>query len=652
MYNKPDVTAQRTGLGGSPILQGGAVIPAVVAQTLGKENLITDEQHTIPASPAARENTLNKATITSPVKRLVRVGNTVGASDYRIGATEDCIESSPDKIVWNSKNLEVPVLDQLEYTSGGTIPAGTHQYVVTALDQESVPAVGETTQSNTVSITTTAVGSIIIRWSHPYPQLVTGYKIYKFSGGSFKRLATVTGGSVFSYTDTTGVASGANPPGTNGAYRRPGRGDIYYVSYDYVTYDYTAKTYFSASTVEEEHGVGSNAANAAHLILDRGGNGNGAQQMVLVAPQGTTDSAYQEAIDKLKTMDVQYVALDKVSATLDIYLINHCIAMSEPNIKRFRRAVLSHIHAASVADIRTRLETLSPLASHRGIFIVSDGHPTVNQWRTVDGYANVSGLMTGTFTNPTQMTFVSSVPWPYATDFWAGAQVRVLSGTGAGQVRTVKSSDTSRNVYVTTAWTTPLDGTSLVRLDLPTSSISDYRVDGCWAAIAAMGRMCSLPDTATSMTEKVVNGISSVDSTRMLDTEKDYLAEVGGSVLENRGGVMYSRDDITLAIDTVENQQRCVVSAEDYSLRKSLIEGVKDFKGTKLTDDQLDSLRIRVKQILDGLVGLVLIREWFESSLVIQEDVLDPTYLKIYFDYTPVYPIRRIAFYYRFRRNV
>lgn len=651
-YNKPDVTAERSGLGGSPILQGGAVTPAVVAQSLGKENSITDEQHTMPASPATRENTLDKAATATPLKTLVRVGNSVGSSDYRIGATEDCVETSPNKITWNDNNLEVPVLDELEYAAGGTIGAGTHQYVVTALDQESVPSVGQTTASNVLSITTTATGSIVIRWSHPYSALVTGYKIYKYSGGAYKLLATISGGSTFSYTDTAGTVGSDTPPVSNGAYRRPGRSDVYYVTYDYITYDYTAKVFFSAADVEQEHGVGSNAANAAHLVLDRGGNGNGAQQLVVIAPQGTNDAAYMTAIDALRIMDVQYIAMDKVSDTLDVYLINHCIAMSDAATKKYRRAILSHAHAATVAQIRTKLETLSPLASHRGVFVVSDGNPTMNQWRTEDGYANTSGLMTSSFSNPTQMTFVSTVDWAYATDFWVGATARVLSGTGAGQVRTVKSSDTSRNVFVTTSWTTPLDGTSLIELSLPTSSISDYHVDGCWSAIAQMGRICSLPDTATSLTEKVVNGISSVDSTRLLDTEKDYLAEVGGCVLENRGGVMYCRDDITLAIDIVENQQRCVVSAEDYSLKKALIEGVRDFKGTKLTDDQLDSLRMRVKQILDGLVGLVIIREWFESSLVIQEDITDPTYLKIFFDYTPIYPIRRIAFYYRFRRNV
>ncbi len=59
---------------------------------------------------------------------------------------------------------------------------------------------------------------------------------------------------------------------------------------------------------------------------------------------------------------------------------------------------------------------------------------------------------------------------PWATNLWAGAIIKVLQGTGAGQVRTV-SSNTSNTVTVSAAWTTTPDTTSLCVLGGPTTAL-------------------------------------------------------------------------------------------------------------------------------------------------------------------------------------
>ena len=101
--------------------------------------------------------------------------------------------------------LAYPAGLALTAIAGGTLVAATYEYQVTALN-----ANGETQPSPTVSITTTATGSIEINWD-----AVVGasqYRVYGRVAGSIGLLATVNGTT---WTDNGSVAVGAVPPTSN-----------------------------------------------------------------------------------------------------------------------------------------------------------------------------------------------------------------------------------------------------------------------------------------------------------------------------------------------------------------------------------------------------------------------------------------------------
>lgn len=85
---------------------------------------------------------------------------------------------------------------------------------------------------------------------------------------------------------------------------------------------------------------------------------------------------------------------------------------------------------------------------------------TFAKWGSTPG---AGSLATGTATSATSTTLVNSGK-SWATNQWASAQVRITSGTGAGQVRTI-SSNTGTTLTVSSSWTVTPDATSVYAID-------------------------------------------------------------------------------------------------------------------------------------------------------------------------------------------
>lgn len=102
-------------------------------------------------------------------------------------------------------------------TAAGTLPAGTYNYQVTAVDSN-----GETTALASTQIITGSTGEVILTWNKgvatsPPSDPVT-YKVYGRVGGSIGLLATVgpfAHNQAATYTDASATAVGAAPPSTN-----------------------------------------------------------------------------------------------------------------------------------------------------------------------------------------------------------------------------------------------------------------------------------------------------------------------------------------------------------------------------------------------------------------------------------------------------
>jgi hypothetical protein len=101
-------------------------------------------------------------------------------------------------------------------TTGGTLAPGTYAYRVTATtaNGETLPS----TESTIVVPSGTSTNTVTVTWA--VITGATGYKVYGRTSGSELRLATISGGSTVSYTDTgSGTPSGAMPTlDTSGEY--------------------------------------------------------------------------------------------------------------------------------------------------------------------------------------------------------------------------------------------------------------------------------------------------------------------------------------------------------------------------------------------------------------------------------------------------
>jgi hypothetical protein len=95
--------------------------------------------------------------------------------------------------------------------TGGTLAAGGHYWVITAID-----ANGETTKSTEVNATTTGTtSSAVLTWNSTNG--ATGYKVYRGTTTTNENILVATLGNVLTYTDTGAAGSSASPPTTNTA---------------------------------------------------------------------------------------------------------------------------------------------------------------------------------------------------------------------------------------------------------------------------------------------------------------------------------------------------------------------------------------------------------------------------------------------------
>ncbi|MCA1593026.1 MAG: hypothetical protein LC754_10330 [Acidobacteria bacterium] len=95
-------------------------------------------------------------------------------------------------------------------TTGGTIPAGTYQYAVTATTKYGETPLGPATGN---VVLTGATSSVVLTAIPTGGAGTTGRNIYRnFNGGAFGLIASLTDNTTATYTDTGATAQGAAPP--------------------------------------------------------------------------------------------------------------------------------------------------------------------------------------------------------------------------------------------------------------------------------------------------------------------------------------------------------------------------------------------------------------------------------------------------------
>jgi len=513
------------------------------------------------ATGSAYKDQLSGATVALSV---IRVTNVTGITSEVYNQGIDYTLVSGNVLDWtNAPALPTPELETITHAAatGGSWSSGATEqsvsFVVTVKDQN---ADGETSSSNTLTFTiSSATQKVTVQWARvPF---AGGYNVYLNATGGTKFYATVAGSGTTTLTVTgdSGTLTGA--PATNTTKRRPATAQAYYVDYYYPTFTYQQQEFTNYSDFESVHGIGSNLSRAAKLAFD-----NGASSIIAVAVSGETAGHYQNAIDQLKTSEVQYVVALKSGTAVEQYLRNHAEYCSQDTVGKERDAVVAAASGSSKADAVTWASTFG--GTKRIIAVITNNADYfVNVWQTTGG--------------------------------------------------------------------TYLDG--------------PYEVPHYFFAAAIAGRLCGLYDSATPLTNSLINGFTwPAGRTLWVDYEvQDDLETAGLTYVKSQAGTPVVYHGITTNTTLVEDQEISVVAAED-EMRRSLRTALDGFRGRdrKITQSRLDALALRVQQVLGNLVKNAIIQE-FGTITVLQDNDL-PTLVWIRFGYIPIYPMNEIIFEYGF----
>ena len=603
-YQKPSVQTERVGLPGTPLGNTNFFIATVVAKTLGAQTQMErtaevsgdTENIYVNGQMVAVGDTLNyeRATYNStskmtsvlqrlPLEAILSVSidhNNPYARMFTEGVDFVTNYSVGLLDFTNAPIIPAPEVDMLTAGTGGSIAAGAYDIAVVALDANNTATTASVERITLVASSAT----ITVQWGKV--TTAAGYKVYAkpaaSSDAEYALVATISSGTTYSTILTAAISAGAvTMPATNLTKHTPSNSDYVYINYLYQVYNYNSpKRYFDTETVQNDHGIGSEAANAARLTIGPAGTGAGAGSMYLVAPEVSTGEivGYQNAIDACES--VQELILMSTSSSNDSvnqYLKAHCESMSTPSNAKERFAVVATTSAIMAdSDVsKTTAKILALNGSNRVVFAVTDGgHPMLNQWQnTPEGYNSITGQTTA--------------------------------------------------------------GTSY---DL------NVAVDGQWHAIALAGMITALPDPATPPTNKQVYGITSgIPGTVRLwtDTRKDSIAAVGGCVLEDRFGNLFVRHALTISQASVEDSEISIVLAEAY-MGKRLRDNHQQFIGDKLTNSLIDGVTATTNKTLNGLIQDEIIRSF--NPPTVYQDTLKPTWVYVKFLYKPIYPTNVIKF--------
>jgi hypothetical protein len=188
------------------------------------------------------------------------------------------------------------------------------------------------------------------------------------------------------------------------------------------------------------------------------------------------------------------------------------------------------------------------------------GLPTA--WGTdaklISTMGSVSTVGTGTATGGTSTTLVNSAK-AWGTNMWANYQVRITSGTGAGQIRVV-ASNTGTTLTVSSAWTVTPDATSTYNVQgnydnfylLGSNAVTMYRYTvstNTWATLAPTAARAGA--AAAGCTSNWIESAPGWDNEALVPHYSNTLFKQNGRyIFSFRGGASSTLDVYDIAANT------------------------------------------------------------------------------------------------------
>lgn len=570
-YQKPAVLTERVGLPGTPLGNTNFFIPVVIAKTLGSltqmsrtaeisgdtENIYVNGQMIKAGDPLNYErvtySTSNSQTgmlQRLPLQSVLSVSTdhnnpysrqfTEGV-DFTVNKSLGILDFSAAPVI------PIPEIDNITVGTGGSVGADTYDIAVMAMDPNS----NLTTAASRQIVVSAGSASLTVQWG----KVVTasGYKVYgkpsSATTAQYALLATISLGTTTSTVITAAIVAGAlSLPVTNSSKHTPANNDFVYINYLYKVFNYNSpKRYFDTETLQSDHGIGSEIANAGRLVMGPAGIGAAAGSMYVVAPEISTGEivGYQNAIDACESIqELVLMSTSSSSDTVNTSLVAHCQTMSAVENAKERFAIVSTTSTvmadSDVSKVTNKILALN--GSNRAVFVVTDGgHPAISQWQNTD------------------------------------AKLNVITGQ-------TESTSYTANLAVDGPWHAIALNGMIAALPDPATPPTNKQVYGITSGIPGAVRLWT-------------------------DTRKDAVASVGGCVLEDRFNNMFVRHALTVSQASVEDSEISIVLAEAY-MAKRLRDTHLQFVGQKLTELLLNGVRGRTSKTLDELVKDVIITRY------------------------------------------
>lgn len=156
-----------------------------------------------------------------------------------------------------------------------------------------------------------------------------------------------------------------------------------------------------------------------------------------------------------------------------------------------------------------------------------------------------NGFVNGTAAAASVSTITLEVSKVFLLNQWANYQIRIISGTGAGQIRTISSNTAGASpvVTVSAAWTTQPDATSVYRIEgnddffylLGNNAVTMYRYSisgNTWSTLSPTAARAGAP--GGGFTADWIDGVQTADW-----NDGSYAAHYTGTVNQN-GRYIYS----------------------------------------------------------------------------------------------------------------
>lgn len=163
---------------------------------------------------------------------------------------------------------------------------------------------------------------------------------------------------------------------------------------------------------------------------------------------------------------------------------------------------------------------------------------------------------------------------------------------------------------------------------------------GAQYAAAALAGMYAGRDVQIPLTRKTLAGFVGINDKRT-ESEKALDSASGLIVVEDRGGVLRIRHDITTAVGNVNSRESSVVRAK-YQMAQRVRDALDaDVVGTVLPLDRGPTL---VEAVVRGILETMIVEEAIAAYSDVKGRLLsgDPTTVEVRFSYTPAYPINNI----------